>query len=299
MENALIVFQQICIMIFYLAIGLLLFHTRLITLEGSKSLANLLLYVVLPAAVLNSFCVERSSQRVQMLIVSILGSVGVLGISMLLSHLMFKKDPLNDFGVAFSNAGFMGIPLVIALLGEGAVFYSAGLVAMMGALQWTYGQYLISGDQNDLRPEVVLKNPLVLSLAGGLLIFFLNIPTPAIVKSTLSSIAALNAPLAMIILGVYLGQTNLRRIFADRQLYLASIARLIVIPLLTFFALQLIPAAYSAVYETLFVCNCAPVACNVAVYAQKKNADYPHAVGLICLSTLFALITMPLMMLLL
>lgn len=107
MENALIVFQQICIMIFYLAIGLLLFHTKLITLEGSKSLANLLLYVVLPAAVLNSFCVERSSQRVQMLIVSILGSVGVLGISMLLSHLMFKKDPLNDFGVAFSNAGFM------------------------------------------------------------------------------------------------------------------------------------------------------------------------------------------------
>ena len=58
MENALIVFQQICIMIFYLAIGLLLFHTKLITLEGSKSLANLLLYVVLPAAVLNSFCVR-------------------------------------------------------------------------------------------------------------------------------------------------------------------------------------------------------------------------------------------------
>ena len=78
-----------------MAIGLLLFRTRLITLEGSRSLANLLLYVVLPAAVLNSFCVERTPQRAQMLLVSILGSIGVLGIGMLLSHLMFRKNPLR------------------------------------------------------------------------------------------------------------------------------------------------------------------------------------------------------------
>ena len=298
MENAFIVLQQICIMFFYMAIGLLLFRTRLITLEGSRSLANLLLYVVLPAAVLNSFCVERTPQRAQMLLVSILGSIGVLGIGMLLSHLMFRKNPLSDFGVAFSNAGFMGIPLVTALLGADAVFYSAGLVAMMGALQWTYGQYLISGNRDDLRPAVILRNPLVLSLAGGLLLFFLGVPVPAIAKSTLSSIAALNAPVAMIILGVYLGQTDLRRTVTDRRLYLSCVARLIVVPLVTLLALQLIPPAYDDVYKTLFVCCIAPVGSNVAVYAQKQNADYPYAVGLVCLSTLLALVTMPLMMLL-
>lgn len=298
MENALIVLQQICIMFFYMAIGLLLFRTRLITLEGSRSLANLLLYVILPAAVLNSFCVEKTVQRTQMLLVSILGSIGVLGIGMVLSHLMFKKNPISDFGVAFSNAGFMGIPLVTALLGADAVFYSAGLVAMMGALQWTYGQYLISGNRDDLRPAAILKNPLVLSLLGGLLIFVSGIPTPAIVKSTLSSIAALNAPIAMIILGVYLGQTDLRRTLADRQLYLSCAARLIAVPLVTLLALQLIPSEYDVVYKTLFVCSIAPVGSNVAVYAQKQNADYPYAVGLVCLSTLLALVTMPLMMLL-
>lgn len=298
MGNTVILLQQIAMMVIYMMIGLVLFRTKLVTLEGSDSLSNLLLYIVLPAAVINSFCIEHTPQRLRVLLVSIAGGAGVLLVMILAASLIYRKRPLDKLGVAFSNAGFMGLPLVTALMGEEAVFCSAPLVAMMGALQWTWGQYVISGNREDLRPGKILKNPLVLATVAGILIFLLDLPVPSLAKSTLSSLAALNAPVAMVLLGVYLGQTDLRRTFTDPQLYLASGIRLIVIPLLVLLALQLIPADYEIVYQTLFVSCTAPAACNVAIYAKKLNADYTYAVGMVCLSTLLSVITMPLLMLL-
>lgn len=298
MENAVILLQQICIMVIYLLIGLVLFRTGLVTLEGSDSLSNLLLYVVLPAAVVNSFCIEHTPQRLRVLLVSAVGGAVVLLVMIAAASVLYRKRPLDKLGVAFSNAGFMGLPLVTALMGEEAVFCSAPLVAMMGALQWTWGQYVISGSREDLRPAKILKNPLVLATAAGVLIFLLDLPVPDMAKTTLSSLAALNAPVAMVLLGVYLGQTDLRRTFTDPRLYLASGIRLVVIPLLVLLVLQLIPADYDIVYKTLFVSCTAPAACNVAIYAKKLNADYTYAVGMVCLSTLLSIVTMPSLMLL-
>ena len=298
MGNTVILLQQIGIMFFYMIIGLALFRANLVTLEGSGSLASLLLYIVLPSAVLNSFCVERTAERIQLLLVSAAGAAAVLLVMMVAASVIYRRRPLDKLGVAFSNAGFMGLPLVTALMGEQAVFCAAALVAMMGALQWTWGQYVLSGNRADLRPAKVLKNPLVLAMAGGAAIFLLGIPVPQMAKTALSSLAALNAPLAMILLGIYLGQTDLRRTFTDPHLYLASAVRLVVIPLFTLLVLQLVPDGYELVYQTLFVSCTAPAACNVAVYAKKLGADYTYAVGMVCLSTLLALITMPLWMLL-
>lgn len=298
MATVFIVLRQSIIMFVYMAIGGLLFQKGLITKEGSKSLANLLLYAVLPCVVVKSFCVARTPERVSGLLVSFLAALGILLLAMAVSHLLFKKNPIDDFGAAFSNAGFMGFPLVAAVQGSEAIFYAAGFVALLNALQWTYGQSLISGDPSYRSPKAILKNPLVLSLLLGILIFCFELPVPAIASDLLAALAALNAPLAMVILGVYLAQTDARTLFNDPHLYVVAAARLVLIPLLTILVLKLLPAQYAAITTTLVIVAAAPIGSNVAVYAQKLGKDYAYAVRGVCLSTLLSAITMPLLMLL-
>lgn len=297
MATVFIVLRQSIIMFVYMAIGGLLFQKGLITKEGSKSLANLLLYAVLPCVVVKSFCVARTPERLSGLLVSFLAALGILLLAMAVSHLLFKKNPIDDFGAAFSNAGFMGFPLVAAVQGSEAIFYAAGFVALLNALQWTYGQSLISGDLSYRSPKAILKNPLVLSLLLGILIFCFELPVPAIASDLLAALAALNAPLAMVILGVYLAQTDIRSLFNDPHLYVVAAARLVLIPLLTAWMLKLLPAQYAAITTTLVIVAAAPIGSNVAVYAQKLGKDYAYAVRGVCLSTLLSAITMPLLML--
>ncbi len=297
MATVFIVLRQSIIMFVYMAIGGLLFKKGLITKEGSKSLANLLLYAVLPCVVVKSFCVARTPERMSGLLVSFLAALGILLLAMAVSHLLFKKNPIDDFGAAFSNAGFMGFPLVAAVQGSEAIFYAAGFVALLNALQWTYGQSLISGDPSYRSPKAILKNPLVLSLLLGILIFCFEFPVPAIASDLLAALAALNAPLAMVILGVYLAQTDAKTLFNDPHLYVVAAARLVLIPLLTARILKLLPAQYAAITTTLVIVAAAPIGSNVAVYAQKLGKDYAYAVRGVCLSTLLSAITMPLLML--
>ena len=297
MATVFIVLRQIVIMFLYMAIGGLLFQKGLITKEGSKSLANLLLYVVLPCVVVKSFCVARTPERTSGLLVSFLAALGILLLAMAVSHLLFQKNPIDDFGAAFSNAGFMGFPLVAAVQGSEAIFYAAGFVALLNALQWTYGQSLISDDPGYRSPKAILKNPLVLSLLLGILIFCFEIPMPAIASDLLAALSALNAPLAMVILGVYLAQTDPKTLFNDPHLYVVAAVRLVLIPLLTILVLKLLPAEYAAIATTLVIVAAAPIGSNVAVYAQKLGKDYAYAVRGVCLSTLLSAITMPLLML--
>mgnify|MGYP000010677611 FL=1 len=185
-----VVLGQILLMFLYLIIGYVLYRTGLITQEGSKALAHLLLYCVLPCVVLKSFCIEYSAKGAVELAVSIAAGAGMLLLSMAVSWLFFRKDPMAQIGVAFSNAGFMGFPLVTAVLGGEAVFYAAGFVALLNALQWTYGQAKLSGDKKYIQLGAVLKNPLVLSLLGGVMIYFCRIPVPQFLRTPMGPLRA-------------------------------------------------------------------------------------------------------------
>lgn len=288
-----VVLSQILQMFFYLIIGLMMHRTGLITMEGSKALAHLLIYCVLPCVVLKSFCVSYSSQEALKLAVSIAAGAAVLLLSMVVSWLFFRKDPTAQIGVAFSNAGFMGFPLVTAVMGGDAVFYAAGFVALLNALQWTYGQTRLSGDKKYIRAGAVLKNPLVLSLLAGVVVYFCCIPVPQMVRTPMNAISAMNAPLAMIVLGVYLAQTDLKTIFTRKRLYALCAVRLILIPLLTIGFLLLLPHQWRQIGTVLVIVNAAPIGSNIAVYTQRLGLDNAYATQMVCLSTLLSLLTIP------
>lgn len=295
MSTTLTIGKQILTMFLYMGIGFLLYRRKLITKEGSKSLAHLLLYCVLPCVIIRSFGIARTPENTVELLASLALAAVSLLLSMLISAILFRKSPIDNFGCAFSNAGFMGFPLITALLGSEAVFYAAGFVALLNALQWTYGQWVLTGNRKQISAGAVIKNPIIISLAVGLILFFTGISLPSIIANTMSSLAALNAPVAMIVLGVYLAQTDIGKMLTTPRLYWGSAVRLVIIPAATILVLLPFAGKFNHISMALLLVAAAPVGSNVAVYAQKLDLDYTYAVQTICISTILSIISMPLM----
>ena len=110
-----VVLGQILLMFLYLIIGYVLYRTGLITQEGSRALAHLLLYCVLPCVVLKSFCIEYSAKGAVELAVSIAAGAGVLLLSMAVSWLFFRKDPMAQIGtvLVIVNAAPIGSNIAV------------------------------------------------------------------------------------------------------------------------------------------------------------------------------------------
>lgn len=238
MSIPLLLLKQNLIMMVYLLIGYFLFRKKLVGLQGSADIGRLLLYVVMPCAILNSCLEEFTMEKLEGLAVSFIAALLALLLSILVSRLAFSKEwGIERFGAAFSNAGFIGIPLVRMTLGEDAVFYIASFVALLNILQWTYGVVTISGDRSAVSPRKICTNPIVLSFLAGVLLFLLPVFLPETITGMLGTISSMNGPLAMIVLGVYLAQIPLRTLFTEKIVYRCALFRLILIPLLTLFLL--------------------------------------------------------------
>lgn len=300
MTVALIIFEQILVMGIFMALGYGLFRGKVITPEGSRTIASLLLWLAIPANIVNGFLAPYSPDGMRRLLISIVLALLVLAIAMLFGAILFRKSVIDNFAVAFSNAGFIGIPLVKNSLGDEAVFYLVGLVALLNIFQLLYGTFLFAKKRKSGRQLLreLFTNPIILSSIGGFLLYVLHLGDrlPSVLTASVEGLAALNAPLAMLVLGVYLAQADLKSLFTSGRIYLVSLFRLLVVPLATLFVLAVLPVD-SVIRMTLFIAASAPVGANVAVYAQLYDNDYVYACKTVTQSTLFSLITMPLLML--
>lgn len=295
MELSMIILKQIVLMFIYMMIGFLLYKKKFVTKQGSKELGLILLYVILPVVIVKAYLVTFSAELLRGLALSFAASLLVLLLSMLLSRVVFRsRYPIEQFSSAFSNAGFIGIPLVEMTFNDSlAVFYVSSFVALLNILQWTYGIVVMTGKKDSIAPKKITTNPIVISFLLGIILFFLPVELPEVLNSAVTAISSMNAPVAMIILGTYLAQMKLRELFTDRMVYLCAVMRLIVIPLATAAVLALIPGNEMLKMSVLIVAA-TPVGSNVAIFAQMEDMDYTQAVKDICLSTLLCIVTIPL-----
>ena len=292
----LILIRQILQMFLLAGIGFLLFRCGKITREGSRTIGNILIYVSLPAVIINGFLVERTAEHVYGLLWSAAASFVLLLMSVLVSHFVFRKDPVGAFASSFSNPGFFGIPLVIAALGEGAVFYAAPFIALLNIGQWTYGVSRLNGQPvlQGLQPKKLIRAPFVIALLAGVALFASRLPLPEIISGGLRTVAGLNTPLAMFTVGIYLAQTDIPGMLKRKSLGLISAVRLLAIPLIALLLLWLLPERMQEMRTVLLICAACPVGSNVAVYAQLYGKDYPYAVETVVFSTVLSLASIPL-----
>lgn len=295
MDTVLTLVKQTVTMFLLAGVGFAMFKSGKITKEGSKSIGNILIYGSLPCVLISSFFIEKTQEHMIGLAISAaLGFLLVL-MSILVGKLCFREDAIAKFAAAFPNPGFFGIPLILASLGSGCVFYVAGFIACVNLGQWTYGVAVMTGQKGGFSFKRLVTAPFAIAIAIGLAIFLTGIEVPGILKNSITAIKELNTPLAMFTVGIYLAQTDLKNMFFKKSLYSISLVRLLVIPALAILLLWPLPAAMLDMKIALFIATACPVGSNIAVYAQLHNQDYAYSVETVIISTILAIVTMPIM----
>jgi predicted permease len=297
------IINQVIIMFILSAVGYVMFRTKKITQEGSKSLGNILIYLSLPCVIINGFLVERTPERILGLGVSALCAALALAAAMLLARLFLGRNAIENFAASFSNPGFFGIPLIVASLSDGAVFYVAAFIAFLNMLQWTYGVYLLERDapggyQGSGVASLLgrlIKAPFMIAILIGLFFFLTGLSMPTLPGKCVTYIAGLNTPIAMFTIGIYLAQTDMKKMFFKPRLYLVSFVRMVAAPFAAILLLLLVPNTMADLKIAVLIAAACPVGSNVAVYAQLHHSDYGYAVETVVVSTLLSIITIPLM----
>lgn len=293
-----ILLQQTIIMFALMLLGLLLSRRGMITGQGSRDLSNVLLYAVIPCVILRSYMSEFSTEKLRAMGLSALIAVIAFAASIAVAYLTCgTRHRIENFAVAFGNAGFIGIPLVTAVFGPEAAFYVVSFSTFANLLQWTYGIVIISGKKETMNLRMVFVNPVFISMVIGIALFVLQPALPTVVTGTIGYIADGNTVLAMIILGYYLSKVQLRGLFADVRLYLFSALRLLVVPAVTILVFLPFPFARGEITLITLIAAATPIASSTAIFAQKFDQDYRRAVSYVCLSTILSVATLPLVML--
>lgn len=297
MTIASLVFNQVAIMLVLMALGYYAFRKQFLSLQGSKDLSLILMYVVSPTIQIKSFMIESSPEKTQMLFNSIWVGLIAFLIALVIAHLTSRKNPLFNFGIGFSNAGFIGIPLIYNTLGPDAVFYMLAYLTMSIIGMWTYGIFVMTQRKEDISLKKIVRNPVLIFLVIGLVLYFTQWKLPTFAIDVINFIAPLNTPLAMFVIGALIAEIPFKSIFTDKAIYKATFTRLILVPVVTgivFFFLPGTSTQAMLMKTAILIVSAAPSAANTAILAHLFGFDASQGVKMVCLSTLLSILTIPL-----
>lgn len=191
----------------------------------------------------------------------------------------------------FKNIAFMGIPLCSAVLGEQSVFYVAICMVVFNLLHWSYGVFLYSGGRRiDFRTMIV--NMPIITVLSMLLLKITGLKLPQILWDTFSAAGSICTPISLVIMGIMLAGDNLKALVVDKVLYLASVATLVISPVVALATILLFrpPQSIGAV---LILLSLTPSASMNAVLARKYGGDGAYVSLMVLQTLLLSLITIP------
>lgn len=296
MENFLTVAAQTAVLFALMGVGAVCRRTKLVGDEAARGMVNVLLLIVTPALIIDVFQRPYDPGMIRALATA-LAVVLALHFAMIAASLAVIRHRSESTRVVlqvaavFSNAGFMGIPLEQAILGERGVFFGVMYVVVFNLLMWSWG-LMVMGARADWR--MMLVNPGTVGLAAGLPLFFFSLELPEVLSVPVGMLADLNTPLAMIVTGYYLAGARLGRVLTEPAAYVSGAFRLIVCPLAVIAAL--LPFSGSLDRDMMLavvIPASAPSAAMVTMFAAKFGRDVDMAVGSVSVTTLLSMLTMP------
>lgn len=299
LENFLTVAQNVLTLFILIAVGFCCEKFRLLNDAAVKCCANLVLYIATPCVIIKSCIREFDVALLKGFLIMAAVAVVCHLLLMAVAHLFFRdhdegRRRVLRAATVFGNAGYMGIPLQQAILGDEGVFYCASFVIVFNIVLWTYGVYNMSGSAKELSGWRLATNPGMIGVLIGMVLFLFSVPVPTLITDAVGHMASLNTPVPMIIVGYYMAQTDILGALKDVKGYLCMFIRLIAMPLLML-ALMLLAGVRGTVLTSAMICICAPAATACTMFATRYERDTLLSVNLVSLSTLFAVVTMPLL----
>lgn len=301
-----LIFSKVFVIFLLIFVGYILPRKKLVSDQGQKDITNLLLYVLLPCALLRAFQVPFDktvfTNGIKITAIMALAYLITTFFSILLARRISKdeeKRAILVLGMVLPNVGFMGYPLVESLLGQEYIFYAVMGNISFEIISWSVMVTLISkatGTQSDI--SIIKKlstTPPLIAIAIGLGTYFLPFTIPDPFMSTINLLGSAMTPIAMVIVGMSLSKANLKKVWFQKELYFISVIRLLVYPLI-FMALFKGLGIDGIIYSMPLILLSMPSAGYTSIIAGKFGADATFASEIVTMCTLISLVTIPLVL---
>ena len=305
MHISILLMEQIIQLFLMIFMGFLIVKAKLLNSEDSKILSIIVLYLIIPGVIINAFQVDYTPQTVTGLLIALAGSVMTQVILLIVVSILGRVFRLNEVEVAsiyYSNSGNLIVPIVMFILGKEWVLYGCVFMSVQLVFIWTHCKKIISRESTYDWRKIVL-NINMISIAIGIVLFLTRIHLPEDINSTLSAVGGMIGPASMIVTGMLFAGMDFKQIFASKRVYFVTFLRLIVVPAI---ALVLIKFSYLASLSSngpkimliVFLAIITPSASTVTQMCQVYGNDSQYASAINVVTTLLAIITMPLMVML-
>ena len=305
MHISILLMEQIIQLFLMIFMGFLIVKAKLLNSEDSKILSIIVLYLIIPCVIINAFQVDYTPQTVKGLLIALAGSVMTQVILLIVVSILGRVFHLNEVEVAsiyYSNSGNLIVPIVMFILGKEWVLYGCVFMSVQLVFIWTHCKKIISRESTYDWRKIVL-NINMISIAIGIVLFLTRIHLPAIINNTLSAVGSMIGPASMIVTGMLFAGMDFKQIFANKRVYFVSFFRLIIVPVIALFLIKCSQLSKfssngNKLMMIVFLAIITPSASTVTQMCQVYGNDSQYASAINVVTTLLAIVTMPLMVML-
>lgn len=304
MEISLLLMQQITELFLMIFMGYVIVKARLLKGEDSKVISKIVLYLIIPCVIINAFQVDYTSEKVQGLLLAFAASV-MLQVLLLIIVWGAGRMGLNEVekaSVYYSNAGNLIMPIVTFVLGQEWVLYGCVFMSVQIVFVWSHGKWVLSR-QSKIDWKKILLNINMVAVFAGVFLFFTKIRLPQILNQTFGSVGSMIGSASMMVTGMLIAEMSLKDIFTNGRVYFITFLRLIAVPAVALLLLKVSGLVNGSpdgkkLLLIVFLAVITPSASTITQMCQVYGNDSQYASAINVMTTLFSIVTMPLMVLL-
>ncbi|MBP5292806.1 MAG: AEC family transporter [Clostridia bacterium] len=305
--------QIILTLFLMIATGVLCRKVGIIDNIASKKLSELIIKIGQPMMIVAALAKQEfTDENLQLAgiatLIGIVMHIVMAGLAYLLC-LPLKKQPtlrnVIEFTSIFANCGFLGFPIMEALLGQQGLFMAAFYVIGFNLGIWTWGLYVIGRGTGSVKITVkkVFLNFGTVPCTIGAILFLMRWPfasfqLPPFLMNFLNYLGNLCTPISVLITGALLATIPLGQLFKTKAIYYGCLIKLVIIPVIVCFAAHLMGLSDLI---TIFCTAMAalPSAASVTMFCEMYELEGSHeASQMVGTTSVLCLGTFPLIMLL-
>ncbi len=286
-------------------LGFCLGKWKMISTKTNQELTNLLLTVFMPASLFVAFPSDYDDSTLSLFLSGLVAGVFVMLMLIVLSKIIFNRLWLkgelryeSQFGFIFNNATFLGYPIVASTFGPTGVVAYCGFIIAFNVALFSYGIWLFERKITTRLIKSVVVNPNIIAVLLGMVLFLSGLRLPSFVTDAVRFVGGATTPLSIICIGFMLSRADMGKVFLKWRLSVTALTQLIIGPTITYFMLTWLRFPN----EVIMVCTliqALPTATSLGLFATKYGGNNIESSELVTISTVFSVVTMPLMVLLL
>lgn len=283
-------------------IGYIIKKTNSVNDKFDNAASQLQSNVIMPALTFQTFFNNFKLDNLKSNAIIFVAGLITVAISYLIASQLAKpfggKDRYqrNIYTYSFStgNFGYMGYAVIGAVFGESALGAMMVFCIPFSMFVYSIGTAILNPNNPKISLKAFKKIPVFYAMVIGAVMGLLNVPLPKVILSTAGSIGGCMGPLAMLIAGFIIAKYNLKELFTNGKVYIASLLRLIVIPAiaaLILIALKVDRNIMIALMGTLAT----PLGLNTIVFPAAYGGDTRTGASMALISNILGIITIPIM----